>query len=166
MWHAAARGEPVDWEALMDGYAAAVDWPAGAFWQELSAAFPDALILLSTRDSAEEWWRSASNTIFLGIGRVPPDEDEEQRAWRAMVFEMARARFTADIGDRDAAMAAYERHNAEVRATAPPDRLLDWRPSDGWGPICDALGLPVPDEPFPLTNTTAEFRERAGFDRD
>ena len=43
VWHAAARGEPVDWHALFAGYAAAVDWPVGSFWPEVSAAFPDAL---------------------------------------------------------------------------------------------------------------------------
>jgi hypothetical protein len=47
-----------------------------------------------------------------------------------------------------------------VRATAPPDRLLDWHPGDGWEPICHALGVAVPDEPFPHVNSTDEFRAR------
>src|SRR5207237_6118209 len=49
LWTAAARGKPVDWNALFAGFAAAVDWPASAFWPELAAAFPDSIILLSTR---------------------------------------------------------------------------------------------------------------------
>ena len=40
------------------------------------------------------------------------------------------------------------------------DRLLVWSPGDGWEPICGALGLPVPDRPFPRTNTREEFIER------
>src|SRR5258707_13989282 len=63
VWHDAALGKPVDWAKLFDGYVAAVDWPAGAYWKEISAAFPDALILLSTRDS-EKCWNSANETIF------------------------------------------------------------------------------------------------------
>src|SRR5689334_8523874 len=63
MWHAAALGKPVDWDKMFDGYVAAVDWPAGAYWKEISAKYPDALILLSTRDS-EKWWDSANSTIF------------------------------------------------------------------------------------------------------
>jgi hypothetical protein len=59
--------------------------------------------------------------------------------------------------DPEAAKAGYERHNAEVRATIPAHRLLEWRATDGWEPICAALGVPVPDEPFPVTNTTDEF---------
>src|SRR5438445_13745946 len=41
-WKRAIDGEPVDWEVVMDGYAAAVDWPAAAFWRELAAANPEA----------------------------------------------------------------------------------------------------------------------------
>src|SRR4051812_43170520 len=62
-WQDAADRRPVDWHALMDGFAAAVDWPASACWEDLAEAFPDAVILLSVRDSAEQWWTSASRTI-------------------------------------------------------------------------------------------------------
>ena len=55
---------------------------------------------------------------------------------------------------------AYERHNDEVRRAVPTERLIDWRPGDGWQPICSILGLPVPDEPFPHENTAAEFETR------
>jgi hypothetical protein len=73
------------------------------------------------------------------------------------------------LGDRfddpAAMVAAYERHNAAVRSTVPADRLLEWTVGDGWEPLCDRLGLPVPDEPFPLTNTTEEFRAGNRLDR-
>ena len=155
-WHAAARGEAVDWEGLMTGYAAAVDWPASAFWPELSAAFPEALIVLSVRD-AEAWWRSTQNTIFSGIERPA---DAERQAWYEMVMAMFDARFTLELQNREKCVSAFERHNADVLNRASADRLLVWQASDGWEPLCNALGLPVPAEPFPLTNTTEEFRAR------
>jgi hypothetical protein len=31
VWDAAARGQPVDWEALFQGYQATVDWPGCNF---------------------------------------------------------------------------------------------------------------------------------------
>jgi hypothetical protein len=70
----------------------------------------------------------------------------------------------ADPRDKEACMAAYDRHNAEVRATVPADRLIDWKPQDGWEPICERLGLAVPSDPFPVTNTTEEFRANLGLD--
>ncbi len=150
VWHAAARGEPVDWRALFAGYAAAVDWPVGSFWPEVTAEFPDALILLSTR-SAESWWQSASQTIF------PASAEAAGTPWHAMWMELAQSRFTTRLDDRVAAIAAYERHNADVRARAPQQRLVEWTAKDGWGPLCRALGVPVPDEPFPHANSTEEF---------
>jgi hypothetical protein len=46
----------------------------------------------------------------------------------------------------------------------PADRLLEWSPGDGWEPICNALALAVPDEPFPHANSADEFRMMAGLD--
>ncbi|HUI26312.1 MAG TPA: sulfotransferase, partial [Candidatus Kryptonia bacterium] len=74
-WHAAADGRMPDWRALLADYAAAVDWPAAAFWPELSAAFPDAVVLLSVRDP-QLWWQSASETIF-------PASQQASGEWRA-----------------------------------------------------------------------------------
>jgi Sulfotransferase domain len=154
LWHAAVRGEMPDWQRLFAGWAAAVDWPAAAFWPELSAAFPDAVVLLSVRDS-QSWWRSASSTIFPEVHREEPGDP-----WLAMVKDLMAARFTSALDDPQAAIAAYEGHNARVRATVPAERLVEWRPGDGWQPLCAALGVPVPDEPFPHRNSTEEFRER------
>ncbi len=155
VWSAAAAGDPVDWDALFDGFTAAVDWPVASFWPELTAMYPDALVLLSNRESPEVWWKSASATVFEVTRRPTPPGMEE---WRAMVDRAIGDRFTPDVHDRDAAIAAYERHNARVRAEVPVERLLEWQPGDGWEPICERLGLPVPDAPFPHANTTDEFQ--------
>jgi hypothetical protein len=74
------------------------------------------------------------------------------------------AEHIGDVTDEATAKAGYERHNAEVRAAIPSSRLLEWRASDGWAPLCDALGVPVPDEPFPVTNTTEEWLSRRAGD--
>lgn len=55
--------------------------------------------------------------------------------------------------------AAYERHNAHVKAIVPPENLLLWGPQDGWEPICKFLGVPVPEVPLPYINETASFKE-------
>src|SRR3569623_459833 len=71
-----------------------------------------------------------------------------------MLEALVAARCTPHIHDKAAAIEAYERNNAHVRATAPKDRLVLWQPGDGWEPICKALGEQVPSEPFPHANTT------------
>ena len=43
----------------------------------------------------------------------------------------------------------------------PADRLLVYEVSQGWGPVCAFLGVPVPEgKPFPHLNDAAEFRTR------
>ena len=165
VWHDAARGKAPDWRTFLAGYDAAVDWPAAAFWQELSEANPEAVILLSVRD-ADGWWRSADRTIFEAMRRPPP-EDGSMDAWRAMAEDSLAVGFVREPWNHeDEAKAAFERHNEHVRATAPLERLVEWHPGDGWAPICDALDVPVPEEPFPHVNTTDEFRALAGLDDD
>ena len=161
IWHAAAEGETPDWDAVFDGYDATVDWPSGAFWRELGAHYPDALVLLSVRESAEAWWKSADRTVFEVMRRGP---DDGFPGFNEMVTALMRHRFTPDFSDHDAAVAAYEAHNQAVRDEVPAERLLEWQPGNGWEPLCAALGVPVPVEPFPKVNSTEDFRAMAGLD--
>jgi hypothetical protein len=162
-WAAAVRGEEVDWDSFLAAYHATVDWPAAAFWKELSVAAPDAVIVLSTRDS-DAWWKSASETIFAVLARGASPDDDAGRAELSMIEALIEQRFTPDWRERDGAIAAYEAHNARVRAEAPPGRLVEWRPGDGWAPLCAALGVAEPSEPFPHLNSTADFRTMTGLD--
>jgi hypothetical protein len=45
-----ARRKPIDWEAVFGGFQATVDWPGCTYWRELTAAYPEAKVLLSVRD--------------------------------------------------------------------------------------------------------------------
>jgi Sulfotransferase domain len=158
VWIDAIEGRPVDWSTTPDGYVALVDWPGCSFWPELTAANPDALVLLSVRDP-ESWYRSASSTIFLAFDTVPP----HLQPWMAAMRLMLKNRFSDQYDNPTAMMDAYERHNDAVRSAIPSSRLLEWTAQDGWEPICDRLGLEVPDTPFPAVNTTAQFREMTGM---
>ena len=167
VWQDALDDNQVDWPAVMDGYAAAVDWPVVTFWSELAEAFPDAVVLLSSRSSAEAWWKSANETIFAVTRRgIEAGTNSEMQAHLHMIeglFERFTPGWNADDGG-EAARRAYDEHNAHVRATVPESRLVDWQPGDGWESICRALDLPVPDDPFPHVNTTDEFRMMVGLD--
>ena len=157
-WHAIVREESDDWDALMGGYVASVDWPAAAYWPELAEANPDALVLLSSRATPEEWWASMEKTIIATLTMDLPSDADGMTAHRAMVLDMLDRRFTPDWRDPVAAMAAYERHNERVRSEVPSERLVDWQPGEGWEPICAALGVPAPSDPFPHANSSEEFQ--------
>ena len=157
LWESALDGDP-DWATLFDGYGAAIDWPTAAFWRELSWEYPDAVVVLSTRP-ADEWWESAEATIFAARSTEAPPPFQ---AMRAMLSRVREERFTSAWADRDAAIRAYELHNQQVRAAVPG--LVEWSPSDGWEPLCRALNVEPPTEPFPHLNRAADFRSTARLD--
>lgn len=170
-WIDATAGIAPDWDALFDGYTAAVDWPASAFWEELAEVYPDALILLSTRTDAATWYRSMSNTVLKAMNMrkngdwpqpppgapVPPARFDEmgEALWRRFVGPDTRMTTT----DAEGAQRKYDEHVRYVRETAPADRLLEWNVAQGWGPLCERLGVAVPDQPFPRVNSTADFEQ-------
>ncbi len=158
IWIDAIEGRPVDWAGLMKGYVAQVDWPGASFWPELLETNPDALVILSVRDP-ESWYTSASNTIFGGLVL----SEGELGAWMGSMRRLLGDRFCDRLEDRDAMITAFDWHNDEVRRRVPSAQLLEWAPEQGWEPICARLGVPVPERPFPLTNTTEEFRANFGM---
>jgi hypothetical protein len=62
--------------------------------------------------------------------------------------------------DREYAIETFERHNEEVEQRVPTDKLLVYEVKEGWGPLCEFLGVEVPDKPFPHLNDGAVFRGR------
>ena len=159
LWRRAWRGED-PWAEIFAGYAAAVDWPTAAFWPRLMDHYPDAFVLLSLRDG-EGWFKSATDTIFRSMreGLASGNATLQERLLMAKEI-IVDGTFDGDLADRDAAIAAFDANIASVRATVPRARLIEFDAHDGWPPLCDALGVPVPDEPYPRVNTTEEFFER------
>ena len=172
-WLSAWRKEPADWEGVLGGYEAAVDWPACTFYEELMERHPEAKVLLSVRDP-ERWYESTRTTIyelsksyigspifrvifafisFLAFGGFV------NRTWGTMVDEIIfRGTFQGRLEDKTYAMEVFERHNEEVKRRVPPERLLVYEVKEGWGPLCDFLGVPEPEEPFPRLNDAAQLR--------
>lgn len=154
VWRRAGLGEATDWDALFEGFASAVDWPSAEFYDQLAEHYPDAKVILTTRD-AEGWFKSTQATIFADsvASGGPPGFAE-------MLAAVIGAKFDGRLHDRDHCIAVYEAHNAKVRATIPPDRLLEYQAGQGWEPLCAFLGVPVPDAPYPKVNSTEEFVQR------
>jgi hypothetical protein len=164
VWEAAARGEPIDWDALLEGYQATVDWPACTFYEELMRRYPDAKVILTTRDP-ETWYASALETIFWvrsvfrGWPRlVVPRMRQFRRMLDRVIWD---GTFDGRFADKNHAIEVFIRHNDRVRSTVPRENLLTYEVREGWEPLCAFLGVPVPDsKPFPRLNDSATFRAR------
>jgi len=151
LWVDVAEGHP-DWETIFKDYASTVDYPGCAYWRELAERYPQARVLLSIRD-ADQWFESTQATIFSPqsverMGSSPMRPFIEKTVWKS---------FGDRIHDRDAMVAAFNRHNAEVKNTISKDRLLVYEVKDGWEPLCKFLGVPAPATAFPRVNSREEM---------
>ncbi len=158
LWLRVFDGELDLLDRIFDGYVAAVDWPSSLLWRELAERLPDVPVLLTHRGDADTWWASADRTVWHAMRVQAEDSDR-------LPFNLAmRSRFHLDLDDPEGIKAAYDRHQAEVRATIEPERLFEHVPGDGWGPLCRALARPEPADDYPHRNTTADFRRNAGWE--
>ena len=152
-----------DWDDLFAKYRAAVDFPASCAWEQLYAEYPDAKVILTVRDPAS-WWRSTSEVIYPArtmfpawLRRVVPFTQR----WVDMVERVVwTGVFDGRFEDRAYAIEVFEEHIETVKAHCDPDRLLVFQVADGWEPLCDFLGVPVPAEPFPHLNDSASLKRR------
>ena len=153
LWNGALAGKP-DFEAIYTGYGSAVDWPSAAFWKELADYYPDAKIILSSR-SAESWYASISETILATVW-APENWPPQAVEWFTMVSKVL-ARSFGPAKTKDELIAVFHAHEAAVKAAIPAGRLLVHSAKDGWDPLCAFLGVPVPEGPYPRTNSKEEF---------
>ena len=153
-WDAALDGSKPDWDTMFDGFLATVDWPASFFGASLVRPIP------------MRWSCSRCAKTPRRGGRVRTRRSCPWRAtaltpgWkqgRGLVTILERFTGTGEWDDPATLMAAYDRHNEQVRERVAPARLLEWHPSQGWPPICRALRLPVPKILFPWVNRRSEW---------
>ena len=128
-------------------------------------AYPDAKVLLTLHPRGpEEWYESTIDTIYFS-----------ETMWQARVLEffVPFARKTAvmsrkliwqrshkgTMADRARAIAHYKQHIEDVKAAVPPERLLIFTADQGWEPLCNFLGVPVPESAFPNVNDRADIKK-------
>jgi hypothetical protein len=163
-WERAARGETIDWKTFMRPWGSSCDFPSSLYYSELMEAFPDAKVILSTRDPGS-WYASMAETIVPMYKRFPnrlvlPWLPIVSAPRRVMDGTSAQVEIIDRFEEREHVLARYEAHVAEVERAVPAERLLVFEAKQGWAPLCEFLGVPVPSGPFPRVNDTAEFKRR------
>ena len=169
-WEQAMDGE-ADWDEIFGEHESTVDWPGAFFYRELADAYPDAKIVLSTRDP-EAWEKSMRDTIWeLYNGDSPMAHMSRARElvdpdWRALLRLMrgccaAAGHVHPGAGWSPGSWRGYiSRYEERVQRNIPGDRLLVWSVTDGWEPLCEFLEVDVPDTPFPRLNDSKMFVDR------
>jgi sulfotransferase family protein len=152
-WIDAANGKP-DWDTIFDGFASAVDFPASSSYEALAAHYPDAKVVLTTRDP-ERWFDSTQDTIFAPHWIAHLKTVEMGR----FIDLTINRHFDDRMHDREHLVQCFREHVETVQRVIPKDRLLVYEVSEGWGPLCEFLELPVPDGEFPFVNDTQATKD-------
>ena len=178
VWVKAARGEmkPQDWRNFFErkNYVTGVDFPFALFYKDIMAAYPEAKVVLSTRDP-KTWHSSVYNSIFQ-MGMLirnhrtvsllmkmldwrRPSPDVMHAAIAGLVPQGCDVGFEKAIESGPAvAEKFFQDWEAEVRRVVPKEKLLVASAKEGWAPLCKFLGVPVPENDYPRVNDTAAIQ--------
>jgi hypothetical protein len=133
---------------------------------------PEAKVILSVRDPGR-WYESTRSTIYelsmllessaitrLIFGAISLFVFGGFAGGRSgMANEIIwQGTFDGRFEDKAYAIEVFERHNEEVKRRVAPERLLVYEVKEGWGPLCEFLGVPEPEVPFPRLNDAAQLR--------
>ena len=160
-WTNIIENGQINWESLFEGYQAAVDWPASAYYKELVAAYPDAKVILTVRDP-ERWHESVVSTIYQvnnKFGRVLQTIPVAGRFFNGINKLVWQGIFHGNLEDKIYAIQIFNQHIEEVKRTVPSERLLIFDAEQGWEPLCTFLNVPIPaNKPYPHVNDSARMK--------
>lgn len=168
-WVKVARSAPgaqQDWDKeVFSHYTAAVDNPACVVWRELMAAYPDAKVILTLHPKGPDaWYDSTVETIYLTenmwqfrvLELFTPFGRKFGEMCRKLVWQRGHQ---GTMRSRAEAVAYYQQHIETVRREVPLEKLLVFKVTDGWKPLCEFLSVPVPATPFPNVNSREQFQK-------
>jgi hypothetical protein len=169
-WNEMHEKRSTDFDAMLKGYQAIVDFPGSLYYKELILQYPDAKVILSVRDP-EKWYLSCRNTIY----QVPKGFEKFTLQIKGLfnpkirtvlgVYDFATRAiwgnlFKNNFDDKEFAIKTFNEWIDEVKRTVPENNLLIFEAKDGWKPLCEFLNKPIPSTPYPKVNDTLEFQKR------
>ena len=164
LWERFFENGVADWDAIFEGYKSTVDAPSCFVYRELAEFYSNAKVILTVRDP-ESWFASTLRTIAAPGYREELAKTPIGKLTAGMTSYQVRKRAGASSGgdakklqDKESMIAGYHAHNAEVREVIAPERLLEYEVKQGWEPLCEFLGVPVPDTPFPHANEQGKWK--------
>lgn len=152
-------------KALLKDYVAIVDFPSSVFYNELFQAYPNSKVILTVRDK-ERWYKSTDSTIYSPQKSMWTRFKRKHLTWsrKRLHYAMVRATFwdyptcfNGQFADKEYTLKMWDTWVETCHANIPKDRLLVFSVKEGWAPLCEFLGVPVPSEEFPRSNNFKEW---------
>ena len=149
-----------NFKEIYEGVDAVTDVPPAFWFEEISADFPEAKVILTVRDSEDAWLKSWKEHLQLALGFfarfytkplfiIVPWMRKAKR-----FFDTLHQAIYGSFNPEATALyrVKYRQHNERVQAVIPAEKLLVFNVKQGWKPLCEFLGCDVPSTPFPRVN--------------
>ncbi|KAG8668563.1 hypothetical protein FPOAC1_007946 [Fusarium poae] len=120
-----------DWDRLLGDCQAVCDVPAAFFGAELAELYPEAKVIILNRDP------------------------EKCKSMKSLVQKYDHG------NEKEKALEWYKSQYQEFRDRIPEDRRFEYTITEGWGPLCEYLDVPVPEVEDPETVMRKKSKERA-----
>jgi hypothetical protein len=143
--------------SIFDGYVATMDCPAATLVPEIMRAYPDAIVVATTRDQ-NSWWKSMKHmnglmsNWYLPIVVLWLRKTQGYGEWGFKFQQLSKWRYGSE-GIREPTKAIHEEH---LKEAVPAEKLFWYHVKEGWEPLCKFLNVPIPDRPFPHNNSKSD----------
>lgn len=142
----------------LEGFVAVADVPCIMYAEILIDLYPDAKIIVTTRDEGK-WWQSIAplmqkskknaytNILFFWVPGL--------RHWAEHIDLNHYGRYGElyyPNGKQVPGPYCYSRHCDYLERVIPKEKLHYYDIKTGWGPLCEILQLPIPEVDFPFEN--------------
>ncbi|KAJ4391004.1 hypothetical protein N0V93_004617 [Gnomoniopsis smithogilvyi] len=139
-----------DFDELLAGFDIVSDIPCSIFYRELMTAYPEAHIILTTRDE-DAWVESVSKTLYLAYSKAQAKPSKLASLYHLHLWGndfLANGR------------KAFRQHNEGVlKAAAEQGRpVLQFDPSQGWKTLCNFLQKSIPSIEYPRKDMWAGYK--------
>jgi hypothetical protein len=157
VWKAVAQGKPVNWDDIFGNYQSSLDFPASLYYRELLTAYPDAKVILTVREP-ERWYQSMYETAYTMMELYTPAWVKkyvpQYKRFADLIDVMIwNGLFNGKFADKAHAIRIFNEHIEQVKQNVPAEKLLIFNVKEGWEPLCNFLGIPIPEGvPFPHVN--------------
>ena len=158
-----------EFDQLLGQYEVVSDSPAIAFAKELILAYPEAKVIIVERD-VESWAKSFplvwpvfdQRLVKRVVRKLDPQMDSLMSLLDALTIGWFRSKSQKELTMNQRIV--YKEHYEEIRKITPPERLLDFKLKDGWGPLCKFLGKDIPEGiDFPRVNDAVEYKKKSNL---
>ena len=140
------------------------DLPAAFWYEEIRENFPEAKIILTVRDNDDVWVNSWAKhlrmTRELGVFSKLAYLVWTKPRKLLNVFNAADTAVYGSVNPESTYLfkKKYNAHNERVQAVIPASKLLVYNVKQGWGPLCQFLGVDIPPREFPRENVGGSGR--------